>query len=181
MTLSQSKRPAAALGESSLLDSFDQHRDALKLYLVRRLRCAETAEDLTQETWLKANQNDEGAAIANPRAYLFTMAANLATDYLRSQSRRARLLDDHQDYLWSNIDRLTPERYVIAQDELEHVSGAIGALRPISRKIFYLNRFSGLTNKQIAEMLGISTGTVAYHIKLVLDHLARARDEFTGG
>lgn len=166
---------------NDLLKAYNENLDALRRYFILRLRCVETAEDLAQETWLKANQNTCAlAAITNPRAYLFTMAANLATDYLRTQSRRAKLREEHQGLLWFDIDTLTPERYVIAQDELDHLGSTLGELRAISRKIFYLNRFSGYTNKQIAAELGISTATVAYHIKLVLDHLAHARDAFGG-
>lgn len=162
-----------------LAEAYTQNRDALKRFLMQRLRCRDAAEDLTQEAWLKANRTVATCVtITNPRSYLFKMAANLATDYLRKKSRQAKLLGDHQSYLWNDIDPLTPERYVIAKDELDHMGDALAGVRTISRKIFYLNRFDGYTNKQIANELGISTSTVAYHIKLVLDHLARARDEF---
>lgn len=173
--------PVFERGASSLADAYDENRDALKYYFLGRLRCSETAEDLMQEIWIRANQREDALpAITNPRAYLFSTAANLVTDYLRTQSRRDRLLNDTQSYLWKDVDTLTPERYVIARDELNHMGQSLADLRPISRKIFYLNRFGGYTIKQIAEEIGVSTGAVSYHIKLVLDQLACARDDFPG-
>ncbi|MDA7948567.1 MAG: RNA polymerase sigma factor [Hyphomicrobiaceae bacterium] len=170
---------ACGVETNSLANAYSENRDALKRYFVSRLRCPDTAEDLTQETWIKANDTAKSLiTIKNPRAYLFSMAANLATDYLRTRSRQKRLLSDGQNYLWNDVDKLTPERYVIARDELDHMGGSLAELRAISRKIFYLNRIEGCTNRQIADRLGISTGAVAYHIKLVLDHLARARDAY---
>lgn len=164
-----------------LVEAYDQHRDALKSYLIRRLQCPDTAEDLTQETWLKANRSGSvPAAISNPRAYLFTMAANLATDYLRTETRRSELRGEYRGALCDSVDPLTPEQYLIAQDELKHLRKAVARLRPISRKIFYLSRFSGRSYTDIAAELGVSTTTVANHIRLVLDHLAEAREDYAG-
>ena len=71
----------------SLLQSFTEHRDALLRFLSRRLDNAALAEDLTQETWLRAASSQAlapgAAAIANPRSYLFRIASNLALDHQR--------------------------------------------------------------------------------------------------
>ncbi|MEM7427073.1 MAG: RNA polymerase sigma factor [Pseudomonadota bacterium] len=163
---------------AGVAEAYNDHRDALKRYFLSRLQCPDTAEEFTQETWVKAQHvAASGTAVANPQAYLFSLAANLVTDFFRKQARRERLLEDAQHYLWSDSNELTPERVVIARDELTAMGNSLSELRPISRKIFYLNRFEGRTNREIAGELGISIGGVAYHIKLVLDHLARARDK----
>lgn len=168
--------PLLKAGENSLSKAFNEHRDALRNYLTRRLKCADTADDLTQETWIKANHGVSAATpISNPRAYLFTLAANLATDYLRVEARRKELRSEHRDVLWEGIDSLTPEKYAIAHDELKVLREAAAQLRPLSRKIFYLNRFSGLTYEEISDQLGVSKTTVANHIRSVLDHLAAAQ------
>lgn len=170
--------PTLKGGECSLPEAFNEHRDALRNYLVRRLRCPHTADDLTQETWIKANHSVSATtAISNPRAYLFTLAANLATDYLRVEARRKELRSEYRDLLWEGVDPLTPEKYVIAHDELKMLRAAAAQLQPLSRKIFYLNRFSGLTYEEISNQLGVSKTTVANHIRCVLDHLAAA-DKF---
>lgn len=179
MANSKSQKPDG--GEATacnVTEAYHAHREALKRYFLSRLNCPHTAEEFTQETWVKAQHVvASGTAVANPQAYLFSLAANLVTDFFRKQSRRERLLDEAQHYLWSDVNPLTPERFVIARDELTAMGNSLSELKPISRKIFYLNRFEGRTNREIADEIGLSIAGVAYHIKLVLDHLATARNK----
>jgi RNA polymerase sigma factor (sigma-70 family) len=91
----------------------------------------------------------------NVRAYLFQTAANLATDSLRVESRRADLLTEMQQFLWSQDSALTPERIVIARHQVQHVREAIQGLSPLSRQIFYLSRFEGKSYQDIAALLGV--------------------------
>ena len=75
----------------SLLQSFAAHRDALLRFLARKLDDRSLAEDFTQETWLRAANSPGGAAIGNPRSYLFRIASNLVLDHKRrvGQPRRS--------------------------------------------------------------------------------------------
>jgi len=45
-----------------------------------------------------------------------------------------------------------------------------------SRNVFYLSRFEGKTQREIARQLGISRTTVEKHMRKILDRLAAARD-----
>lgn len=150
-------------------------RDLVR-FLARRLRCLFTAHDLAQEIYLKLHSLDHPAAIGNPRAYLFRIAANLATDHLRTESRRSALLAEAQDMLWHGAPEATPERSLIARQELARVRAAVAELSPTSRKIFFLNRFEGKTQREIAAAMGVSLTTVEKHIRKVLHRLAEARD-----
>src|SRR3546814_2254206 len=68
---------------AKLSATFTEQQGALKRFLMRRLGNAALAEDLAQETWIRAVNADTAAVIQNPRAYLFRIAANLATDHQR--------------------------------------------------------------------------------------------------
>jgi RNA polymerase sigma factor (sigma-70 family) len=165
------------MNESALLRTYREAERDLLRFLIRRLKCVFTAKDLAHDVYLKLHEVPETAQVRNGRAYLFRMAANLATDHLRTESRRGQLLSEAHELLWSEAETRTPERDAIARDELEQMRKAISALPDMTRKIFHLNRFGGKTQKEIAAELGVSQTTVEKHIRKVLDHLAAARGD----
>ena len=59
------------------------HGRALHAWLRARFPSLSDAEDLTQEAYIRVLKAHEGGAIANPRAFLFTTARNLALNQLR--------------------------------------------------------------------------------------------------
>ena len=67
---------------------FRQHRDELQRFAERRLGDRESARDIVQDAFLRVSATldaraDDAAAIENPRAFLFRVTGNLATDALR--------------------------------------------------------------------------------------------------
>ena len=74
--------------DQSLSSCFLQHQKDLMLFLTYKVQCAETATDLTQETYLRVVRLRKTDTIENMRAYLFRIANNLALDHLRSRARQ---------------------------------------------------------------------------------------------
>jgi len=161
---------------SALLNAYYEYEGDLVRFLARRLKCAFTARDLVQELYLRLLKIENPAAIQNRRAYLFRVAANLATDHQRVEARRTELLRESRDLLTEPAHAVTPERIALARTELERLRRVVEALPPLSRKIFYLNRFEGMPQREIAQQINVSVTTVEKHIRKVLEHLARARD-----
>jgi RNA polymerase sigma-70 factor (ECF subfamily) len=160
----------------ALLQVYRENELALVHFLYKRVRCPHTAADLAQDLYLKLLHTDRLVPIKNLRAYLFSMAANLATDYLRTEIRHAAILDEVGELLWSRENALTPERIVTAHQRMRTLGTVVRGLPPLSRRIFYLNRFEGRSHKQIATELSISTTTVENHIRRVLECLRRHDD-----
>jgi RNA polymerase sigma factor (sigma-70 family) len=162
--------------DPSLLRAFlDNHRDLVR-FLSRRLRCLFTARDLAQEVYLRLGRAGGDATIENPRALVFRIAANLATDHVRVQGRRAELLQEANGLLWDQEDEISPERQVLAKDELVRIAAALGCLSERTRHIFYLNRFEGVTQSEIGLRLGISRTSVEKHMRRAWACVADARD-----
>jgi RNA polymerase sigma factor (sigma-70 family) len=158
-----------------LLRAFlDNHRDLVR-FLSRRLRCLFTARDLTQEVYLRLARAGGDDAIDNPRAFLFQIASNLATDHQRVQGRRSELLREAHHLLWEQEDEISPERQVLARDELAAIEAALKRLPERTRRIFYLNRFEGITQSDIAHQLGISRTSVEKHVRRAWACVADAR------
>ena len=164
-----------AIADPGLLRAFlENHRDLVR-FLTHRLRCLFTARDLTQEVYLRFARAGGDEAIDNPRALLFRIAANLATDHVRVEGRRAELLREAHDMLWEQADEISPERQILAKNELAAIEAALKLLPERTRRIFYLNRFEGVPQSDIAFRLGISRTSVEKHVRRAWGCVADAR------
>jgi RNA polymerase sigma factor (sigma-70 family) len=165
----------SALTDAGLLRAFTENRGDLVRFLARRLKCLFTACDLTQEVYLRSLRVDASAAVENPRALLFQIASNLATDHQRVEARRAQLLQEAHYLLWAEADVVTPERQALARDVLQRIDAALQALPERTRLVFYLNRFEGLTQREISLRLGIARTNVEKHMRRALQCIAEER------
>ena len=165
------------MSSSPLLRVFHENEGDLRAFMTARLRCPFTAHDLTQELYLKVSALEGRPEVGNARAYLFRMAANLVIDHLRREQRQGSLLAaEAETLLWGGAEGLSPERQVMAQEELRALIAVVEALPPATRRVFKRNRFDGKTQREIAEELGISQTAVEKHIRKALQRLAARRD-----
>ncbi len=116
------------------------------------------ADDLTQETFGKLYERPFADPLRNPRAWLLTVASNLAYNHLRGETRRR----DRE----TRVDAAHPADV----DDVLDVRRALAALDPRDGVVLLL-RHSGFSYAEIAEAVGLapaSVGTV----------LARAQRRF---
>lgn len=173
------------MAEPTLLQAFQAYERDLRAFMASRLRCPFTAQDLAQELFLKISTMekrdleswgpDGRGEVADGRAYLFRMAANLVTDHQRGEQRRSGLLAQIESLPGGTDAGISPERQVMAQEELRDLIAVVEALPPQSRRVFKRNRFDGLTQREIAAELGISQTAVEKHIRKALSRLAARR------
>ncbi len=164
------------MSSSPLLRVFQENEGDLRAFMAARLRCPFTAHDLTQELYLKVSALENRPEVGNARAYLYRMAANLVIDHLRREQRQGGLLAEAEALLWGGSEGVSPERTVMAQQELRALVAVVEALPPATRRVFKRNRFDGKTQREIAEELGISQTAVEKHIRKALRRLADRRD-----
>ncbi|MEJ0037957.1 MAG: sigma-70 family RNA polymerase sigma factor [Gammaproteobacteria bacterium] len=164
-----------SLDGAGLEQAFVDHREDLVRFLGRRLRCLFTARDIAQDVYFRTRRVERDTKVENPRALLFEIAANLAVDHQRVEARRSELLQEAHDLLWSEEQEVSPERRLLAQDELERIHAALERIPERSRRIFYLNRYEGLTQKEIAAALGISRTNVEKHMRRALRCISEAK------
>ena len=165
--------------ESALLKAYLEHEKDLLRFLVRRLGSASLAADIAQDLFLKLHRG-ESDGVRDSRAYLFSMAANLATDHLRVERRRAEIRADAAEVAWRRTDGLSPERHALGRAELAYMKAEVARLDPRCRRVFYLSRYEGKSQTEIAEILGIGLTTVYKDLKKAMSLLMAARRRFDG-
>lgn len=111
------------------------------------------AEDCLQDTFMRAfKAKPRLEEIANRRAWLYAIAANVARTHLRRRGNHAArnlLLDeDHLD------QGASVERIVETRQDLERLRQAMGALPYKQRAALMLRKYQGLEYAEIAEVLG---------------------------
>jgi RNA polymerase sigma factor (sigma-70 family) len=146
---------------------FLEIRAELVRFLTRRNGRA-SAEDVVQETWLKLHERGNTESWQEPRAVLFTTAANLGTDVQRREAHSDRLFARDGEFTEPASATAGPESLAQTEGELNVVAAALESLPAQCREAFLLNRLEGLTHSEIAERLGISTKTVQRHIERAL-------------
>jgi RNA polymerase sigma factor (sigma-70 family) len=132
------------------------HERDLRGWLRRRLVPAADVEDIVQECYCRLAQLRSVEGIDSPRAYLFTMARNLAHRQ-RSHARVVQLKSisaSETDELAS--DSPLQDRVAAARQEVERVRQALSTLSDRARRIFVMRRVEGLSQKEIAAVLGVT-------------------------
>jgi len=147
---------------SRILQAYLENQDALRRFISRFGPCAEEADDIAQETFLKGFAAEQITEIREPRAFLFRIAKNLALGELRT--RRRAQTDKIEDFGGDGI--LVDERQALADEQLDAnkklavLAMAVALLPPQCRRVFLMARVEGLRHKQIASRLNITVSNV---------------------
>jgi len=163
---------------AGLLDLFEAHYDELLRFLDRRLGCSGLAADIAHELYLRLRRMNGAPQVRDPRAYLFTMAANLAADHQRVEGRRGELLAEGGPVIWDSTDDRSAERHALARAELDYLAAEVARLDPRCREVFHLYRYEGRSQAEIAERLEVGVTTVYKDLKAVMRTLTAARRRF---
>lgn len=140
---------------------YRDHATWLRSRLMHGLRLQSCdAEDIVQETWLRAADRD-GLEIAHPKAFLAQTALNL----FRDRTRRESVRDRHAVAVAANdAGGRLPAPGLLEQEAAYELKRVILALPEIYRDAFLLSRFGGMTHAAIAIRLGVSIKTVEWRI-----------------
>jgi RNA polymerase sigma-70 factor (ECF subfamily) len=150
------------------------HEAALLRYLARTWSNRNDIDDLRQEIYVRVYEAAARARPLSPKAYLFTTARHLMADQLRRG--RVVSIEATADLEASNvlIDEISPERRTSARQELSRLARALDSLPPRCRTVIWLRRVEGISQRQAAERLGITEGTVEKQTIKGVRLLARA-------
>lgn len=160
---------------SLISDTYRNYRTGLIRFFVKYVQDTTTAEDLTQDVFVRLTEWRQEIKCETVRSLVFKIARNLLNDYLRRVYVK-RQYDSH--VAESNILYDTSmESSIIAADLFRMECRIVAGLSRQRRTAYILNRFEGKSAADIAKIMGLSRRTAENHIfigkKEVKDALRR--------
>lgn len=168
---------AIGAGDSSFWQqAYEAHGGAVLAFLKSRSRSTEDAEELFQETFLRAMRaSGELRDRSRVRSFLFTTAANL----LRNQARRERVSPlAATDELPETAAAATADGRALAAGLLEKLEEALRAMPEGHRRAFVLGVLERLPYRLIAERTGWSVATVKINVYRARQRVASELADF---
>ena len=146
---------------------FALHRQSVFRYLSRVVGRAETAQDLTQEVFLRVTRADVPQADASGhRAWVFKIARNLVLNHLRDGHRHGHSVE------LAEVHAAAP-----ATQELGvAIREALAQLADLDRDVFLLRESAGLNYEEIAATCDLTIEAVRARLKRAREQLRNALD-----
>jgi RNA polymerase sigma factor (sigma-70 family) len=148
---------------SPVVTDIEQYRAPLTRYVHYLVRDATEAEDLAQETLLRAHRQQD--SLRDPAAlesWLYRIATHISIDVLR---HRARTVQHHVDTPVEQLPipgrvRSSPFNIVQQQEMSDCVQRYVAALSDEYKSVLLLHDADGLTSNEIAHLLELPLSTV---------------------
>jgi len=147
--------------KTALAELYEGLKTPLYTVILRITHSRELSEDLLHDLFVKLYQAPPGAAVKNPRAYLFQMARNLSLNSLRTPQTAAL---DEASTDGGDVLAETVSLQLDAADALEK-------LPQDEREIVCLHLNGELKFREIAELLQMPLGTALWKYRSALSKL----------
>jgi RNA polymerase sigma-70 factor, ECF subfamily len=144
------------------------------------VRNRQTAEDLTQEIFLKCYQKyDTFQGNAQIQTWLYRVASNHCKDYLKSWHHKKVTVSSYKSSLLSNQEA-SPENELIKHAENEELTEALFQLPVNYREIIFLFYFQECSLKEIADICSLNLNTVKSRLSRAKSLLKEILQERSG-
>ena len=145
-----------------IVDSYMSYHQSVYLYICCKIGSKEDAEDISQDVFLRLMDYKQILREDTVRFFIFTIARNLLTDYLRHYYKKQEVTSYIYDFAVTSVND-TDSRLItndIAMQEQRWLT-----LLPQQRRIIYkMSRFENKSLDDISEELQLSRRTVENHL-----------------
>lgn len=150
-------------GEGMDADSwFEEHAEEIYKYILFMVKETGTAEDLTQETFIKAFLHSrEFNGNSSVKTWLYRIAYTTTMNHFRKNHPIATLFD-------SPVNKKSAEETFLEQDDLRELYRAIATLKLSHQKVIILRKIQLLSVKETAGILGWSESKVKMQLSRAL-------------
>ena len=156
--------------------AFEAHRPLLFSIAYRMLGSASEAEDVVQDAWLRARQ-DEHTEVRSPRAYLATIVTRLCIDHLRSAERTRMVYPG--PWLPEPLAEPNQESALLASSLSTAFLVLLEKLTPTERAVFLLREVFELDFDDIAKAVDKSPANTRQILTRARARLQEPRRRFT--
>ncbi len=142
---------------------FHAYQKKLYYFIFKITKSKYNTEEILQAVFIKVWDTREKIDISRSfDAFIFTIAKNLTYNHLRAISNRESLRKE----VWQNISHVSKqtEDEIILSDYTDLVDDILLGIPKQKRSIYILSREEGMSNQEIADLLGISEKTVKNHL-----------------
>lgn len=160
--------------QSAFAELYDLCADRLHHYLVVRLGSRENADDVLQETFVRAARSRKRFAdVENIVAYMLTVTRHEAERFIQQKRRRSRRLIRPLDA--DALFRCSGNGPGHNSEAADFAAAALSRLSAEQREVVELKIYAGLTFREIADVTKSPQGTVATRYRSAL---ARIRQRY---
>lgn len=173
--------------EAGSNEAFDvllrRHQDRIFSYILRIIKNEDIANDIFQETFVKAIQTiRQGRYTENGKfpAWISRIAHNLIIDYYRQEKSENVQSSDLTDVDVLNRKELceaTIEDAIVTEQIRDDVKYLIKELPALQREVLIMRYYQGLSFKEIAEITGVSINTALGRMRYAILNLRRIANE----
>jgi RNA polymerase sigma-70 factor, ECF subfamily len=161
--------------DNNHLSSFERtvlpHLDAAYNLARRLTRNEQDAEDMVQESYLRAFRFFAGFHGSDARAWVLTIVRNTCFSWLHT-NRTARYTAEFDENLFLPDPRApNPENLVLMKDDGDLMRKALDKLPPNLREVLILREVEGMSYREIADFTGRPAGTVMSSLSRARGHL----------
>jgi RNA polymerase sigma-70 factor (ECF subfamily) len=121
------------------------------------------AHDIASEVFFDVASELLDGRVEHPNAFLYRAVSNRARNMRRSRQRQ-----------WRRDLYAVPHRHIDAPDSFVEVRHAVASLSVSQRAVVFLVYWEDRTERDVADMLQISPGTVRRHLVRARVHLRKA-------
>jgi len=159
--------------EDGIGQLYQDHHAWLSGWLNRRTGCRDHAADLAHDVFVRLLKRRESLTLAQPRAYLSSIARGLMIDQYRRRALEQAYLDSIEHLEYRQLP--SQEERLLVLEALERLDRLLDSLPARVRQTFLLAQLDGLNCPQIAERVGVSRATVERDLAKALRACYRQR------
>ncbi len=161
-------------GDETIFEQvYQTHHEKLYFYILKKTSSNYLAEEVVQLAFIKLwNYRQSLSADISLEAQIFRIAKTSLIDLLRKNANQRRVIENYKDIVPVEDENVMSA--LMKKEMGERITALIKNMPPVRQKVFKLSREGGLSHKEIAEQLSLTTKNVENHISKAIRQIKKA-------